>query len=232
MAREAAPALHRSREALLDYLAVAIDERERAQTTIVFDAAGAPPGLPRTITREGITVHFARGYPDADEMIEDLIEAEREPKALLVVSSDHRVQRAARRRKAKLVDSERWFADLQAARRSAEASTLPPAKPVGSPSPDDVAYWLDKFSQPLPEEKTETRRPRIEPIGSAPVVGPSSSSDDDRGSDAPDKPTDAESARRFGQPISARLRRRSVGQGMTEWPQEGARVASEATGDP
>lgn len=149
-------ALHRSREALLDWLAVAIDERERPQTTIVFDAAGAPPGLPRTIIHEDMTVHFARRYADADEMIEELIEAHAEPQTLVVVSSDHRVQRAARRRKAKLIDSERWFADLQAARRDASAPPRPPAKPIADPTGDQVAYWIDKFSQPLPEERSES----------------------------------------------------------------------------
>ncbi len=194
-------ALHRSREALLGYLAAAIEPRERAQTTIVFDAAGAPPGLPHSIVREGMTVHFARRYADADEMLEELIENCREPKTLLVVSSDHRVQRAARRRKAKLVDSDRWFADLAATRRSAEATAAPSAKPAGPPSPDDVAYWLERFSKPLPEEQDERRGAWSETVGPSPTVAPSSSHDDDRRPNAAEKPAEAESAGDLANPF-------------------------------
>ena len=77
-------------------------------------------------------------------MIEDLIEADRSPRTLIVVSSDHRLHRAARRRGATAVDSERWFADL---RRGKEA-TKPVdgnAKPTSPFSPAEVQYWLTQF---------------------------------------------------------------------------------------
>lgn len=139
-------ALHASRQALLEFLAASIDARQRSQTTIVFDAAGAPPGLPRTVTHEGMTVHFSRGYPDADAMIEELLEQHEAPRSLVVVSSDHRVQRAARRRGAKTVDSAPWYAELRATRRAGGSSGKGPAKPAGQPSPDEVAYWVDEFT--------------------------------------------------------------------------------------
>jgi hypothetical protein len=145
-------ALHESRQALLRFLAASIDRRERSQTTIVFDAAGAPPGLPQTVSHEGMTVHFSRGYPDADAMIEDLLEQHAAPRSLIVVSSDHRVQRAARRCGAKTVDSAPWYAERLAARRAAGSSGGGSAKPVGQPSPDEVAYWVDEFTDQPPEE--------------------------------------------------------------------------------
>jgi len=149
-------ALHRSRRALLDFLAVSIDPKERAETTIVFDAGSAPPGLPRMQLHHGMTVYFARGYADADAMIEQLLEQWEAPRSLLVVSSDHRVQRAARHRGAKSIDSGPWYSELLAARRAAGALPLEvPAKPVGELSPDEVAYWLDKFDEPLPDGATE-----------------------------------------------------------------------------
>ena len=47
--------LHRSREALLAFLAAATRRRPSVRTTtIVFDAAGAPPGLPQSLPYEGI----------------------------------------------------------------------------------------------------------------------------------------------------------------------------------
>src|SRR5262245_7320588 len=109
--------LHRTRLKFLNYLASALKVRERRVTTIVFDAAGAPPGLPQLVMHEGMTVRFARKHSDADEMIEELIEENAAPRSLVVVSSDHRVQRAARHRGATSVDSETWYEELKAARR-------------------------------------------------------------------------------------------------------------------
>ncbi len=143
--------LHRSRLALLNFLASAIGKRERAETTIVFDAAGAPPGLPRTLTHDGITVHFARRHSDADEMIEDLLEQCTAPRALVVVSSDHRVQRAARHRGATYIDSGQWYAERLAARHNEERAKES-AKPTGSPAPEELAYWLREFDAPAPDD--------------------------------------------------------------------------------
>ena len=137
--------LHRTRLALLDFLATAIEKRERKQTTIVFDAGGAPAGLPRMIMHEGITVHFAPRNSDADEMIEDLLEKYRAPKSLLVVSSDHRVQRAARHRGAKFIDSDVWYTERVAILRRQRAADDAAAKPSGPPPPDEVGHWLKEF---------------------------------------------------------------------------------------
>src|SRR4051812_39982061 len=114
--------LHRTRVALLNFLSESIDDRERKGTTIVFDAAGAPPGLPRSMKHEGITVHFAQGHADADEMIEELLEQYRAPRSLVVVSSDHRVQRAARHVGARFVDSEEWYSERVAICRERRAA--------------------------------------------------------------------------------------------------------------
>lgn len=146
-------ALHRSREALLQFLAESIDAAERSQTVIVFDAAGAPPGLPRTLTHSSMTVHFAREYADADAMLEDLIEVHKSPRTLIVVSSDHRVQRAARRRRARAVDSDRWYAALRAERRRrGTPQHHAPQKPTGELAPDEVDYWLAQFADPASEQ--------------------------------------------------------------------------------
>src|SRR6476659_5715732 len=153
VAGPAETALHASRQALLNFLAAAIDAKTRGDTTIVFDAAGAPSGLPHTIKHEGITVHFARRFADADEMLEHLIEEHPAPRSLTVVSGDHRVQRAARRRGAAYVDSDLWFAELRAARRAAEAAADAGAKPDAQLTPEQVDYWMKKFSQPRSEGK-------------------------------------------------------------------------------
>lgn len=150
--------LHRARLALLNFLAGALDERQQSETTIVFDAAGAPPGLPRLLHHDGMTVHFARRHADADEMIEDLLEQCTAPRALTVVSGDHRVQRAARHRGATYVDSSQWYADLQVARRK-EKIAKETAKPVVDPAPDELAYWLREFDAAAPDEDTSNPFP-------------------------------------------------------------------------
>lgn len=155
----AGTALRRARQGLLDFLAASLNEKQRRETTIVFDAAGAPPGLPRSLLHDGISILFARNPSDADAMIEDFLESHAAPRSLVVVSSDHRVQRAARHRGASFVDSELWYRELLAARRETSAAAADvPSKPAGELTSDQVAYWLDKFSEPLADEPSATLR--------------------------------------------------------------------------
>jgi len=138
------------RRALLDALLAVIDPKELTQTVVVFDSAKAPPGLPRMYHHQQITVRFATGYTDADEMIEELIQEHHAPKRLTVVSSDHRVQRAARRRKAKAIDSDSWFRlmrQTRARRREEEAKQPPlPKRPTAPAIPEsEVSEWVEFF---------------------------------------------------------------------------------------
>ncbi|MFO0906619.1 MAG: NYN domain-containing protein [Pirellulales bacterium] len=135
-----------SRLALLDFLAEVVPTAVAARTTIVFDAADAPPGLPAAFKHRGIQVRFARHKQDADALLEDLIEQATDPRQLTVVSSDHRVQRAARRRGATYLDSEIWYAERLRERRSrAQAADASDVKPEGRLSREDVAGWLREF---------------------------------------------------------------------------------------
>jgi predicted RNA-binding protein with PIN domain len=145
--------LHRSRMALLDFLAASIDERERRETRIVFDAAGAPPGLPRTLIHDDMTIHFARRHSDADELIEELLDQCAAPRGLLVVSSDHRVQRSARQHGADFVDSDKWFAGLRTAQIRRDISDQGiRSKPDVDSLLDDVDYWIKQFADSPPDD--------------------------------------------------------------------------------
>jgi predicted RNA-binding protein with PIN domain len=104
--------LERARRALCEFLAASLAETERGRTTVVFDARQAPPDREHVYVYQGITVRFAVDYNEADELIEELIERDSAPRQLTVVSSDHRLHRAARRRRAKAVDSDVWYAEL------------------------------------------------------------------------------------------------------------------------
>jgi len=155
--------LHRSREALLAFLAAALEPAERPLTTIVFDAASAPPALPQSFLHQGIHVEFARGPGNADARLEQLIAAHDTPRKLVVVSGDHRVQRAARRRRAKAIDSDRWWSDL-CARHHRQDPDLPtsPQKPSGPPSASEVEYWTGQFSD-SPSEQLDRPQPATPP---------------------------------------------------------------------
>lgn len=124
--------LQRARLALLNLLAESLDAETLGRTTVVFDARDPPPDRPRAYEHRGLQVRFAVGPEGADAVIEELIRADSAPRQLIVVSSDHRLQRAARRRKATAIDSDRWYGDLlreRARRRSpaASADDKPPA---------------------------------------------------------------------------------------------------------
>jgi len=114
--------LERARHALLRFLAASLADSERADTTVVFDASNSPPGLPHEQYHQGIRVLYAKGYSDADGLMEKLIRADSSPRRLVVVSSDHQVQRAARRRRGTAVDSDRWYADVCRQRRGRDAA--------------------------------------------------------------------------------------------------------------
>lgn len=143
----------RSRTALVNFVVESLSPEDAAQATIVFDAADAPPGLPDSWQHRGLTVRFARGYPNADELIEELIGKHAAPRRLTVVSSDHRLHRAARRRKATAIDSDRWYAEMlrqRSARRAAPPNE--PGKPGHTPAGDELRYWLAQFGAGKPPD--------------------------------------------------------------------------------
>ncbi len=135
--------LFRSRLALLRQLSQRLDESERQTTTIVFDAQNAPPGLPRQTRFDSIEVLFAERRREADDLVIDLINASSHARSLTVVSSDHRIQRAAQRKGARTVDSRTWWDDRQRSRRD---ESQPTAKPFATLDASDLAVWLDEFA--------------------------------------------------------------------------------------
>jgi len=138
--------LHRARLALLNFLAESLEAHEQQRTVVVFDAAEAPAGASRRMVHRGIEVRFAARGEDADTLIERLIRLESAPRRLTVVSSDHRIQRAARRRRATPVDSDIWYAELVRLRwrRRQEARERPERPPVPLLA-EDVDYWVQRF---------------------------------------------------------------------------------------
>ncbi len=137
--------LERSRRALLNFLLASLPESELARTSIVFDAHDAPPGLPRQQLHGAMTVYFAVGYAEADDQLEELIRSDSAPRQLTVVSSDHRVQRAAKRRGARAVDSPVWYAEVLRQRRADAAPLVDSVEKPGELTPDEISRWLAEF---------------------------------------------------------------------------------------
>jgi predicted RNA-binding protein with PIN domain len=138
--------LERARTALLNFLAESLTADEASQTTVVFDAHHAPKGLGRVTEHRGISVQFAPPGGEADDLIEQLIRADSAPRKLVVVSSDHRLHRAAKRRKATPVDSDRWYAEILKRRLQTTQRLQDDRPPRDGPLSDDaVAYWLQAF---------------------------------------------------------------------------------------
>ncbi len=145
--------LERARRALLHLVSGRLSPHERERTTVVFDAPGrdAPgrlmgPSPPQEV--DGLLVVFAEGDGDADEEIEWLIRQNSAPRRLCVVSSDHRLQKAARRRRAAFLDSDQFLGQL--ARRLSQAENRPEevepaAKRSGRLPPGEVEAWLRVF---------------------------------------------------------------------------------------
>ncbi len=143
--------LERARSALLNWLVAELEPDQVTETTVVFDAANPPPGLPRQIDHQGLTVLFSTEYENADAMLEDLIRQAAVPKRLVVVSSDHRVQRAARRRRSIAIDSDAWYFDLRNRRGNSAVEPPEEAKPPPPRTATEVQYWLEEFGDMIDE---------------------------------------------------------------------------------
>lgn len=102
--------LRRARSRLIGELKFGLADSIRKCTAIVFDATRLPSGESQpTRTESGLTIIYALDYEDADTLIELLIQKNSTPKKLTVVSSDHRLHKAASRRKSTPIDSDEWF---------------------------------------------------------------------------------------------------------------------------
>jgi predicted RNA-binding protein with PIN domain len=140
-----APELARARLRLQEFLVAAFGE-QAGEVTVVFDAARAPPKVPREQTYKGLTILLAVGQQEADDLIEGLIAHHSAPKQLMVVSSDHRLQTAARRKGAQAIGSTEFLDFLERRRQgSREAGRDEPEK-KDHLSEQEINDWLQEFS--------------------------------------------------------------------------------------
>lgn len=136
--------LERARDSLVVLLAESFAE-DVGSVTVVFDAQRPPPGLKPEQHSHGIRILFASAQDEADDLIEELIALSSVPGQLVVVSSDHRLQHAAKRRQAHFLTCDGFLDHLEERRRPAATET-----PVGPEkkehlSAEETKRWLEEF---------------------------------------------------------------------------------------
>ena len=136
--------LEKARLRLLGLLHGAYGARS-ADVTVVFDAKHALPGVPEARDYQGIHVAFAVHEAEADDLIEELIRRASVPQQLTVVSNDHRIQQAARRRHCVVQRCGDFLDWLEGAHRPRPAPPREDAKP-DHVSAEDAQRWLREFA--------------------------------------------------------------------------------------
>lgn len=140
LAPTAGLSLERSRLRFLDWIAVEIGKRSH-DVTVVFDSTQTRGG--NESVYRGIRLVFANART-ADDLIEEWVQAETAPATLTVVSNDHRLQSAARRRGCITWTCGEYVDWLQSETKPAKPAPQSAEKPV-EPSDDEMADWLRRF---------------------------------------------------------------------------------------
>lgn len=139
--------LEAARLRTLDKLAEYLSAEESSNTVVIFDAGHRGKEQPRHYARNSIRVEFAMDYANADSMIQELIRDHNTPKQLLVVSSDHQIQRTAKARKANFIDSDEWIVLLESRTKSKIKSNKTNSNSRQPPKTDtENDYWMEVFT--------------------------------------------------------------------------------------
>jgi len=161
---------------------IATSQWGQIRSSLICDGPGVnarmkPPG--------NVEIIYAGAGKDADSLIETIVGASSAPRFLSVVSSDRRIQKAAKRRRAEVISSDAFLQrlNLDANRRSSSrprpSGHLKPDGPIPSP---EVQKWLSQFgisdTDPIHKAKSSGKAPpksgepaRTEP-GPPPPIDP------------------------------------------------------------
>jgi predicted RNA-binding protein with PIN domain len=139
--------LEKGRRFLLEFLARRLGAAA-SQVLVIFDAAHPPRRFSAEQEHQGIRVIFAKEEPEADDLIEALLAREGRNNYTLV-SSDHRLHKAAARRGVRCLDSAAFLDELDRPARAAPGAEGEAAKSEAAksePTPEETAYWMKQFS--------------------------------------------------------------------------------------
>jgi uncharacterized protein len=133
-----------ARTRLLELLAAGFGA-DASSCTVVFDAKQAPRGVSRSQDYRGLAIRFAPKQQSADDLIETLIAEAADPKALVVVSNDARLQHAAKRRGARAWSHEAILDLLEKRQAPAPTEITPTKEKTDHVSPEEMKHWLKEF---------------------------------------------------------------------------------------
>jgi predicted RNA-binding protein with PIN domain len=119
---------------------------ESSAVTVVFDAAHAPPNMREQAEYQGIHVRFAVQQEQADDLIEELIRRDSAPRQLTIVSDDHRIQRAARRRHCTVSGCAQYLEWLEQRRRERRRESFQADPKPEHLSEEETRHWLHEFA--------------------------------------------------------------------------------------
>lgn len=172
----AAGDLERCRRHLLNLVRHGLTADQRARTMIIFDGQAAEENRDLEFHFHGMLVGFSRPHEEADDVIEQFILSHSSPKQLQVISSDHRLQKAARARRAQSRDSEEFVEQLEKSLRGQKRDGENPAEYVPEKPVDESADdWLAEFGEiDLKEIENSLQRDvkRAEAIRKQSVISP------------------------------------------------------------
>ena len=144
----------RKRRRFLNVLADAMGVARARETTVVFDANSPPGDFDLETGYRELSLIFALGDENADARIEQLIAKHSAPKSLTVVSTDHRIRRAATRRKARALTADEFLDLIERVQNQKKSKDLKEAQPPSHPldrdlplSQSEAAYWLEEFGE-------------------------------------------------------------------------------------
>ena len=118
--------------------------RGGGRIVVVCDGSVKPHG-PEMSPAEGVELVYSGPGRSADDVIIAMIDADSAPRRLTVVSNDRAIQKAARRRRCRVMTCERLIGTLTARRASPTAQQRGRVTPTDPLSEDEVQRWLDHF---------------------------------------------------------------------------------------
>lgn len=142
--------LEQAREALEQLLLKGLRAEQLRETCVVYDALEPPQWLPNAYTVKGMQVVFARDYTSADEWILETLQKISPNAPVTVVSSDHRIQACAKRRKWPFYDSDQWYyggMPIEGIFPKKASVTAHDSSSQPNVAPEEVAYWLEVFGE-------------------------------------------------------------------------------------
>lgn len=119
-------------------------------------------GRPSAITIDSVRLVFSGAHEEADDVIEGLLAHHQGSGQILMVSSDRRLQRAARKWGAQPLDSHQFLHQLALDESRSPQQGYPKFAQQTPLSRADLAWWMREFGVGEPEEREVVRTP--EPV--------------------------------------------------------------------